>query len=1205
MNQLESLIDIHWLPDELIEEQKNGKLLFFCGAGISVKAGLPLFPSLVKEICKELSIHLEQHSNLKELIDSEEYDKAISYLENYRPYYRNKINYYLKNRLLKSYDDNLFLERHSTILELATSINGVRLVTTNFDNLFELAKNNLTIDQDIEIFHAPLIPQQATPYRWSGIVKLHGSLDQKRDNGIVLSSGDFGKAYLTEGWARRFVVDMFREFCVIFIGYSANDPIFRYIVDAINSEKQINEKIKTAYILLRRDTNKQQVDSYNSLKTIFYDQGTNEHDHDDLDTKLTEWLDFIGNSKDTKKIVNNLKNSQNLSNNKKQQKLIKHLRHSAEAVKYFCDEPVADIRWLLHLDEEIITPYLTTEEKSAKRFIIRKEDQQYVVNFILSWLAKNLDAYQVIDWLLENHTNAVASLFEEIKFVKSQPNYSNKYDVIIDTLLSVRSAILSEAEGIKRIQYIINKLQKSSSFSLELKFEILSLLKPQIVIKAKSLSNVIRKYLQKDKNTRLEESDITEELVKKATSEIFDLSFLYNCNNTKKLFQILNQDQFKTELANVATELIVLLKYTCDLVRHFNKAHSSYYTYLSRDFIKTSNSNSPYDKHLILVDLTINSLENLLTENPSKAYLLLQIMLSEGATDHPILFRIALYLIDTHKNLNINSKVELILLTMQYWLYEIECKREASNFIKNNWLQFSPEHQEKFWDEIRSKIRGSDNDKTATVIPFKILQRISWVKNITEAVPIPEDIAQFLSRYKYDPKGDSCLYSDYQEFKVQYGGSYDKKIEYTEFVSYSTEEHIKLLNSLSNDGKFHQNNNSYVLWEKWGNNDYTEALERLKEIDKIKFYPEVWKNLIYGLTSISNDTVEYVPILKELNCMSNNIESITNAVCWFLNKCSERLQLNNKDLFLAVFNKVLPSASRKQISNKTEDSLSSIINKINPHTPTNPDWYHDAINHEIGYITQALINFMISISNGKPGEISLSLIQHFNKLLEEVKDKDCSIYVKVILTSRLYALYVLLPEWTKTYVIPLLTWKEDRDNCDTEQFWNSYLSYAPKISKQLFEGIEIDFLKSLKQINPLYIVARRNLIYLSMELYLVQEIELDNITASLQNKEDQQASLEWLYYKLETSHDKEIIKKYYDLLKQVSNKLAKTTLPLEEDISYWIIMSLFSIPYTFYKNDWNNFWSKHIGYISSSLNLSTITTKTETAIRDLGEYTIL
>ena len=82
----------------------------------------------------------------------------------------------------------------------------------------------------MERFVAPMLP--VPKQRWDGLVYLHGLLpenqgDNSLDN-LVVSSGDFGLAYLTERWAARFVGELLRNFVVCFVGYSIEDPVLRY-----------------------------------------------------------------------------------------------------------------------------------------------------------------------------------------------------------------------------------------------------------------------------------------------------------------------------------------------------------------------------------------------------------------------------------------------------------------------------------------------------------------------------------------------------------------------------------------------------------------------------------------------------------------------------------------------------------------------------------------------------------------------------------------------------------------------------------------------------------------------------------------------------------------------------------------------------------------------------------------------------------------
>jgi len=78
-----------------------------------------------------------------------------------------------------------------------------------------------------------------------GLVYLHGLLPATATAGdldrLVVSSGDFGLAYLTERWAARFVSELFRNFTVCFVGYSINDPVLRYMMDALAADRLLGE----------------------------------------------------------------------------------------------------------------------------------------------------------------------------------------------------------------------------------------------------------------------------------------------------------------------------------------------------------------------------------------------------------------------------------------------------------------------------------------------------------------------------------------------------------------------------------------------------------------------------------------------------------------------------------------------------------------------------------------------------------------------------------------------------------------------------------------------------------------------------------------------------------------------------------------------------------------------------------------------------
>lgn len=134
---------------------------------------------------------------------------------------------------------------HRALLDLGRHEGGYRLVTTNFDNRFHLA--------DSSIFESHDAPRLAPPRRneWSQLTFLHGRISEGDISGrsLVLTSADFGRAYLRDAWAARFIVELFREFTVLFVGYSLNDPVMAYLIDALAADMGPERQFRRAFAL--------------------------------------------------------------------------------------------------------------------------------------------------------------------------------------------------------------------------------------------------------------------------------------------------------------------------------------------------------------------------------------------------------------------------------------------------------------------------------------------------------------------------------------------------------------------------------------------------------------------------------------------------------------------------------------------------------------------------------------------------------------------------------------------------------------------------------------------------------------------------------------------------------------------------------------------------------------------------------------------
>ncbi len=228
------------IPVRLLNELDGGKVVFFCGAGVSAGAGssLPNFEDLVKHVYAEN--HIEPDTVETEARDSRALDKVLGLLERDERLGTHVLRRTVIERL--SAPPGGELRVHKALIDLSRNEQGFRLITTNFDNRFVEAG----LDKE-RVDAAPKLPLPK-PHSWSGLVHLHGRIGPSDDGAnLVLTAADFGRAYLTEGWAARFVTELFREFTVVFVGYSVSDPVMGYLVDALAAERALGARFASAY----------------------------------------------------------------------------------------------------------------------------------------------------------------------------------------------------------------------------------------------------------------------------------------------------------------------------------------------------------------------------------------------------------------------------------------------------------------------------------------------------------------------------------------------------------------------------------------------------------------------------------------------------------------------------------------------------------------------------------------------------------------------------------------------------------------------------------------------------------------------------------------------------------------------------------------------------------------------------------------------
>tara|TARA_R110000744_G_scaffold222467_1_gene341376 strand:+ start:948 stop:4769 length:3822 start_codon:yes stop_codon:yes gene_type:complete len=341
------------IPDELLLARDQGRVVFFCGAGVSLaKARLPDFFGLTKKVINSLGVtsdspvhkvleqarEVQEKTNVPGLISA---DRLFGLLE--REFYRTDIENAVAEALKSDKPD---LTAHQIMIDLATTPTGlVRLVTTNFDRLFN------DCDASLNSWQPPTLPSLARPKDLNGIVYLHGRVAEDyssaEGDGFILSSAEFGRAYLAEAWATDFFKEILGKYIVVFVGYGADDPPVHYLLEALSKGR---EKLERIYAFQSGSHEEARAKwQHKGVEAIAYDSADG---HDALWCSLEKWAE---RAKDSGNWYNHImemaaKGPRELT--AFERGLVAHVISSTEGAKRFAQaEKPPPAEWLLAFDK--------------------------------------------------------------------------------------------------------------------------------------------------------------------------------------------------------------------------------------------------------------------------------------------------------------------------------------------------------------------------------------------------------------------------------------------------------------------------------------------------------------------------------------------------------------------------------------------------------------------------------------------------------------------------------------------------------------------------------------------------------------------------------------------------------------------------------------------------------------------------------------
>lgn len=263
------------LPERLLLHHAEGKVLFLAGAGVSMPepACLPSFTDLVLKVYKQLGdpvlpflealagkkvelpkgppLKPEQQAEVKSF-EKGQLDVVLGMLERRidgQQAEESRMRQAVVN-LLQPDPPAEYAGIHRDLLRLSDRGGATAILTTNFDLLLEAAAKEVRCC--VEGLALGAIPRPSLRPSFSGVLHLHGALSPGRSGipDLILSNRDFGEFYLRRRIVPDLLYDAARIYHLVLVGYTANDPPVRYLLDAISADDARFPDLKERFIFV-------------------------------------------------------------------------------------------------------------------------------------------------------------------------------------------------------------------------------------------------------------------------------------------------------------------------------------------------------------------------------------------------------------------------------------------------------------------------------------------------------------------------------------------------------------------------------------------------------------------------------------------------------------------------------------------------------------------------------------------------------------------------------------------------------------------------------------------------------------------------------------------------------------------------------------------------------------------------------------------
>lgn len=1075
------------IPDSLIQANEEGNVVFFCGAGISYPAGLPSFKGLVDAIYQVVGTtpdSIEQAA-----YSSGHFDATLDLLERRLPGQRQGLA--MRKALAKALQPKLrrkgATDTHSALLQLARSREGVlRLVTTNFDRVFEqVAKRN---KQPIRAFAAPMLPVPKNS-RWNGLVYLHGLLPDKDNDSelhrLVLTSGDFGLAYLTERWAARFVSELFRNYVVCFVGYSINDPVLRYMMDALAADRMLGELTPQAYALgdcvSGHEHSKIVEWEAKGVTPILYKVPAGSQNHSALHSTLKAWSETHRDGILGKERIVVSHALARPSTSTRQDDFVGRMLwalsdKSGLPAKRFAEfNPAPSLEWLSeafseeryqHSDLVRFDVLPRAEVDTKLRFSLIRRPAPYnlaspmvlvsggtaesrwdaVMLQLARWLVRHLNdpvliiwlaqrggqLHECWPWLIEDKLNEFASLEREGMTSKLDEIRTNAPNAIPTPLMQILWRLLLTGRVKSHWRepdlYRWKDRLKRNGLTTTLRLELRDLLSPKVMLK--------KPFRWSEAEEKTEEPTRIKQLV--------DWELVLAADHVHSSLNDLMDEHWRSALPMLLDDLQQLLRDALDLLRELGEANDrSDRSYWDLPSISPHWQNRGFRDWVALIELLRDAWLATRETDPIRANL---VALGWFSLPYLTFKRLALFAA-SHENCIAHSQwVDWLTADDSWWLWSTDTRRETMRLMVLQGTNLTPPARAKleasilagppramYQDNIEPEHWQSLKDHSVWLHLAKLREGGAQLSEI--ALLSIEKLSEANPEWRLNS-------NERDEFSHWMSGTGDPGHKDSRDVDIAPRKRADLVLWLKrpqpDQRPFYED-----TWRETCRTRFFHSFLALCDLVQEGVWPaERWREAlqVWSEEGQAHRSWRYVaPLVQSMpdTVMLENAHGLT----WWMEAASKSID-RHEAILLSLCRRVLalpiePSTGLRQ----NDEPISQPVT--------------EAINHPIGHVTQALLNLWLkrepSDNDSLPADIAPFFTQLSDVRIEKFR------HGRVLLASHLIALFRVDRSWTDTHLLPLFDWEDS--SSEAKAAWEGFL-WSPRLYRPLLIAMKSQFLST-------------------------------------------------------------------------------------------------------------------------------------------------